>query len=57
MVWPVVRYAIVPIMIIFLLTTARVWALLRESPAAIRGLVEVCLGYNLVVLPAGDHDS
>ena len=47
-VWPTISYAIVPIMIIFLLTTARVWALLRESPAAIRGLVEVCLGYNLL---------
>ena len=47
-VWPILRYAIVPIMIIFLLTTARLWALLRESPAAIRGLVEVCLGYNLL---------
>ena len=48
MVWPVVRYAIAPIMIIFLLTTARVWALLRESPTAIKGLVEACLGYNLL---------
>ncbi len=48
MVWPIVRYAIAPIMIIFLLTTARVWALLRESPPAIKGLVEACLGYNLL---------
>ena len=47
-VWPIVRYAIAPIMIIFLLTTARVWALLRASPPAIRGLVAACLGYNLL---------